>query len=139
MPVMGIDVTKMEFERLKNRGNKVNVDHSPSIESVEKSKVNSPSGQVNALRMKFKYEVNFEPEIGKGLLEGSVIYKPEKQEIDEIVERWEEEKEIKGDIFMKVVNPIIDKAMPSVFTICNDLNLPSPVPLPRISEENVKE
>lgn len=139
MSVIGIDVTKMNFERLKSRGNKVNVDHSPSIEEVEETKVNTPSGQVNALRIKFRYEVNFDPKIGQGFLEGNVLFRPEEVKMEDVLERWDEENEIHGSIFMEVINPVIDKVMPSVFSVCNDLNLPSPVPLPRISQDNVKD
>ena len=64
---------------------------------------------------------------------GRAIYKEKDKVMKDILKTWEKEKKIKPEVMTEVTNVILVKAQMEAIVIAKEVNLPSPIPLPRIN------
>jgi hypothetical protein len=98
----------------------INVTGIPSITSMEKKK--GPKNE-NALEIKYKYEVVYDPAVAKISIEGKMMYQMDKPE--DIIKHWKNEKKVPVDIFNMINLSCIPKAM--VLAECSKLPPPPPI------------
>ncbi|MDV3103115.1 hypothetical protein [Thermococcus waiotapuensis] len=135
MPVIGINITRIEFEKKIQPffGGRIEVNLSPKVKDMRLGEIRTPTGETQGIEILFKYEIAYRPEIAEGFIEGAVMYLPQRsEEIDEILDTWESERKVKPEVFAEVVNFITHSAAPMLFVIAKEMGLPYHVPLPRV-------
>ena len=75
-----------------------------------------------------KYTDSNEKEIANFLISGDVLVVDNKQK--EIMEAWKKDKQLPEDTSIEVINVIFNKCSKKAIILSDDLQLPSPVPLP---------
>src|SRR3989338_7415310 len=118
MTIVKINLHKLHAERnLENKGGQVNINNNVSIKDVE--------------------DLSFSAD-GKIDVEGQVLYVNDEKVIDEIKANWEKEKRLPMNVMEEVVNAALHKGNIQAIKISEEVNLPSPLPLPRMRSAEQK-
>jgi len=134
MPVLGINITKIEIEKKGGMIGRVEVNLSPQIEEVRLGELRMPTGKVNGLEVLFEYRINYRPEIANAVVKGMVFYlPPQKEQIDEVLDLWEKEKKVRPEMFAEIVNFITNEITPLLMVAAKDMKIPYHIPLPRVA------
>lgn len=135
MPVVGVNFTKIEFEKrgLPPIGGRIEVNLTPKVRDMRLGEIRTPTGKINGIEILFKYEITYRPEIAEGLIEGAVMYLPSKREdVDRILDTWEGERKVPPEVFAEVINFLTAEMSPLLFVIAKEMRLPYHIPLPRV-------
>ena len=135
MPVLGFNITKIEMEKvsLAPVQGQIEVRLSPNVRDMRLGEIRTPTGKMNGIEILFRYEIDYNPKIARGAVEGAVLYlPPQKDKMDEILNLWEEEKKMDSVTFAEVVNFITKEVSPILMILSKEMRLPYHVPLPRV-------
>lgn len=135
MTIMGINFTKINVEKKKGTREKVNISNNVAITDVEKINMQFSGADQQGLRYKFTFVTKFEPEIGVINLEGEVIYMTKKDKAEEILALWTKSKRLDPSTMSLIMNNVLNKCNIEAILLSKEMNLPSPVPLPRVNVE----
>ena len=64
---------------------------------------------------------------------GKAIFKDKEKTMKDIVKKWEKDKKVEKGVMTDVTNVILMRSQIEAIVIAKEVNLPSPIPLPRIS------
>jgi hypothetical protein len=117
---------------------KVSINNNVGIKSLEETKLNINSDR-KALKLDFEFISTYEPDIGKILLTGEVIYLTDKTKADEAVKNWKKNKKIEKEMMTKVLNNVLAKCNIQALFLSDKMNLPPPIPLPKVDEKGRSE
>ena len=134
MPVVAHNITKIEMEKLSGSipTGQIQVNLTPKIEDLRLGELRTPTGKINGIEVVFSFEVNYQPEIARAVVKGMVIYlPPRKEEIDEILNLWEDEKKVNSLLFVEVTNFLTSELSPILMMLSKEMRLPYHIPLPR--------
>ncbi|AIU70396.1 hypothetical protein TEU_08670 [Thermococcus eurythermalis] len=134
MPVLGYNITKVDVERDAQNiaSGQVEVKLSPRIKELRLGEVRTPTGKVTGIEVLFAYEISYNPQIARAVIEGSILYlPPQKDKTDEILNIWEEEKKVDSRLFVEVINFLSVQLLPMLTVIAKEMRLPYHIPVPR--------
>jgi len=131
MTVVSFNITKMLAEKKKLAKGKIDIKNNVTIKNVSESKLAIDPKRV-ALKFDFEYVAKYEPELGVIEISGETIFLAEKQVAVETIKIWNKDKKISGDFVNSLMNHILAKCNVQAVILSKDINLPAPIPLPRI-------
>jgi hypothetical protein len=131
MALIGFNFTKISVEKKKAANGKVNITNNISFINISESKVNFVDKK-SALNLEFEFICKYEPGIGKIELKGSALELLEPEKVKETIESWNKNKKLPPKIAEKVMNTLLNKCYIESLILSNAINLPSPVPLPKV-------
>ncbi|NJE85701.1 hypothetical protein E3E23_07675 [Thermococcus sp. CX2] len=135
MPVLGFNITKIEMEKktIVVPSGRIEVRLSPKVKEMRLGEIRTPTGKMNGIEILFRYEIDYNPKVAQGAIEGIILYvPPQKDKMDEILNLWEDEKKIDPVTFAEVVNFITKEVSPMIMLLAKEMRLPYHVPLPRV-------
>jgi hypothetical protein len=138
MGVIGFSFSKFDCERKSAtvKGG-IEIKHNISVKSVEKTTLNVGGNKNDVLKVIFAFDVLYgEGKIGKVGIEGDAIYADTKEIVAETAKEWEKSKKLNDTVSQVVFKFIYNKSTVKVLEIADSLNLPSPIPLPKINFSN---
>lgn len=139
MTIIGFNFSKIQVERTGTVQGKVKIANNVGVTDVSEAKVNL-SGSSNAgLKFSFAFSCNYEPSVGKIVLEGEVITMEEKKTADEIVKSWKDKKHVPENIMASVLNTVLNRCNIQALILSRDMNLPSPIQLPKVNIKKADE
>jgi len=133
MAVVGFGFTKINVERKNKVTGKVEIKNNAAINSVEKEELTLGDIKQDALKFGFSFTVKYEPDMANIILEGEVLWVEKKEGIDAAIKQWKKEKKIKPEIMTPVLNAVLQKSNMQALILAKELNLPPPIPLPRVN------
>ncbi|MDA3855997.1 MAG: hypothetical protein PF569_07065 [Candidatus Woesearchaeota archaeon] len=137
MSVIGFSFSKFDCVKLTGKASgSIEIKHNISIKSVEKTTLNVGANKNDVLKIVFAFDVNYGKELGKISVEGDVVYADTKEIVDETLKSWEADKKLNTTVSEVVFKFIYSKATVKVLDLADSLNLPSPIPLPKINFGN---
>ena len=131
MTVIGFSFTKMLVEKKNPVKGKVSINNNVGIKNLEETKLNINTKR-KALKLEFEFTSSYEPNIGKILLSGEVIYLVDKDKASDAVKNWKKNKKLEKDMMTKVLNNVLAKCNVQALILSERMNLPPPIPLPRV-------
>lgn len=131
MTVIGFSFTKMLVEKHNPVKGKVTINNNVGIKEVEETKININTSK-KALKLDFEFSSSYDPDIGKILLEGEVIYLIDKDKSEEIIKNWKKNKKLEQEVMNSVLNYVLSKCNIQALILSKDMNLPPPIPLPKV-------
>jgi hypothetical protein len=137
MTVVGFNFTKIVGEKKGPMKGKISINNNVSITNVEETTLPIEKTQ-GALQFTFAYSSKFEPNIGSLEIEGTLIYLQTKDAVKKIMDGWKKNKQILPEVMTPIMNQILAKCNIEALFITRDLNLPSPIPLPKIGAKPAK-
>ncbi|AMM54258.1 hypothetical protein [Pyrococcus kukulkanii] len=133
MPILGHNIVRIEVEKVQSGSGKVEVSINPKIEELRLGELQLPTGRVKGIEVIVNYIINYSPEIAKASVRLLVFYVPRvKEDIDKILDEWEEKKQLPGELVAEVVNFTTSELMPLMMMISKEMRIPYPIPLPRV-------
>ncbi len=136
MVIVGFNFTKISIEKTAPVKGKININNNISITSVEKTELELGTSEQSALRFGFEFTSQYNPKVGLIDLRGEILYLEEVKKIKEIVEKWKKEKKVPKEIMAEVLNQTLIKCNIQALILSKDLNLPPPIPLPKVKMDN---
>ena len=138
MTIVKINLHKVHAERdLDAKGGQIKINNNVSVKNVEDMSF-AVEGK-KGLKFTFAFNCNYEPNLGKIDVEGQVLYVGEEAKISEIKETWDKDKKIPMEIMEQIVNAALHKGNIQAIKISEEVNLPSPLPLPKVQAGSGKE
>ena len=136
MTIVKVNLHKVNAERsLDSKGGQIKINNNVSIKNLEQMDFGVPGKK--GLKFTFNFLCNYEPNLGKIDVEGQVVYVGEEKLVNEIKEGWDKDKKIPPAITQEVVNAALHKGNIQAIKISEEVNLPSPLPLPKIQNNPV--
>ncbi|MDY6773928.1 MAG: hypothetical protein SVS85_01910 [Candidatus Nanohaloarchaea archaeon] len=130
--IVGFSIGSMEAEKHEMKGGETNVNYSSSITDVEEAEVSSIDESI--ARISFELDIEYmqdEEEVAEMEFEGRVLWQGN---AEQVIEDWEEDEEIDEDVAAAVTNHIYRKCLTRAVGMADALELPSPVPMPRVEQ-----
>ena len=138
MPIVGFNYIKIDVEKKNSVKGNVNIHNNVTIKNVEKSDVDISNDKQQVARFNFEFTSKYEPEIGKIVLGGNILYLDKQKKIKEILDTWKKEKRVEKELMTTILNTILAKCNIQALILSESVNLPPPIPLPKV-EVNAKE
>jgi hypothetical protein len=131
MTIVKINIHKVNAERnLESAGGQIKINNNVSIKNVEDLAFDVDGKK--GLKFSFSFNCNYEPDLGKIEVEGQILFVESSAKIEEIKKGWDKTKKIPIDIMEQVVNAALHKGNIQAIKISEEVNLPSPLPLPKV-------
>ncbi len=137
MTVIGFSFTKMLIEKKSPVKGKVSINNNVGIRDVEETKLNINTTK-KALKLDFEFTSIYEPNIGKILLTGEVVYLIDKDKAADVVKNWKKNKKMEKDMMTNILNNVLAKCNVQALILSKDMNMPPPIPLPKVGESKKK-
>jgi hypothetical protein len=138
MTIVKINLHKVNAERsLDSKGGQIKINNNVSIKNVEDMDFSAEGKK--GLKFTFTFNCQYEPDLGKIEVEGQVLFLEEAKKVDDIKAGWDKDKKIPMEIMEQIVNASLHKGNIQAIKISEDINLPSPLPLPKVNSAAQKE
>ncbi|MGM5483311.1 MAG: hypothetical protein ACQER9_00150 [Nanobdellota archaeon] len=140
MTVIGFNFNKISVERTGSKKGKLNISNNVGISDVSEEKVPFSNDKNKCIKVVFKFESKYEPSVATINLEGEIMYMLPPEKIDAIMAEWKKDKKIPKDFIQPVMNAILSRSNVEALVLSKEMNLPSPIPLPKVNvNEGTKE
>ena|SRR3989344_5267754 len=135
MPLVGFNFDKIVIEKLGKVEGKIDIKNDLGIDKVEQEKISlTPSEEV--LKFTFRYEIVYEPNIGKISMLGHLLYMDKPNEIDGILKYWKKNKKVPKELIPLLLNAVLSRCSVKALALAQDVNLPPHLSLPRVRLKN---
>ncbi len=136
--IIGFNFTKISAEKKGSPKGNIKVRHNISITDVDESKSNIGKGK-KAINFKFKFSSEFDPDIGSINIEGNVADLANEKDSRELIKEWKKNKNVKKEFATRILSKALRECSVEAITLSKEMNLPSPVPLPKIETKGNKK
>ncbi len=135
MAVISFNFTSINVEKKAPIKGKVSISNNVEIKKVEETKLALGASNQDGLRFEFDFLSKFEPGIGSINLKGEVISLEDPKVVKSVIKEWKKSKNIPKEIRKGVLNHVLNKCNIEALLMSKEINLPSPIPLPKIQEK----
>jgi len=133
MGVIGFNFTSIKAQSdEKNIKDSVNINSTPSIESVEKHDLAS-LGINEAIEIKFKFTTSYEPKVGQIEFGGQILYQVD--DTKKILKQWKDGNKMDDKVALDVLNTIFRRCISKSVEVADLLRLPPPIRFPIVTTE----
>jgi hypothetical protein len=136
--IMGFNFTKISAEKKGNPKGNIKVKNNITITDVDESKSNIGKGK-KAVNFKFKFSSEFNPDIGSIEIEGNVADLTDEKDSAKLVKEWKKNKNVTKEFAARILSKALRECSVEAITLSKEMNLPSPVPLPKIENKGAKK
>ncbi|MBW3018075.1 hypothetical protein KY325_02880, partial [Candidatus Woesearchaeota archaeon] len=85
-----------------------------------------------AMKVDFQFVSEYLPDLGNITIDSSIIALRPVSEITQIIKDWKGNKQLPSDLIEQLFSYVLRRCNIKAIMLAEDLNLPSPVPLPRV-------
>jgi len=135
MGIVGFNFSKITAQKSSSLSGKININNNISITDVKEMEVTLTGQKGKGLMIKFHYHCDYEPNMGKISLEGEVIAIEDQETIKKSIESWQKNKSLEKDLMERIMPHILNKSSIEAIILSKDVGLPSPIPLPKITND----
>ena len=135
MAIVGFNFTKIEAEKLEAAKGKINVSNNVAINAVEEKNLALGNDKQKVIAFTFEFTSNYEPKIGQIKLTGETLLMEESKKVKDLLEGWKKEKKLPKEIMTGIINTILGKCNIQSLILSEQVNLPPPLPLPRVQAQ----
>jgi hypothetical protein len=136
MTVVGLQLNRIVVEKLKPVSGKMSVNNNVAVKDVEKTELTFGAAKQNALNFTFEFTAAYEPKIASITLQGNVTYFEKPDRIEELHKGWKKDKKIPPEVMTPILNSILTKCNVEALLLSREINLPPPIPLPKVKINN---
>lgn len=134
MTIVKINLHKVHAERsLDAKGGQVKINNTASVKNVESLDF-AAEGKSGA-KFTFEFNCDYQPDLGMINVAGQVLFVDTDEVIKNLLEQWEKEKKVPNEVMERIVNAVLHKGNIQAIKISEEVNLPSPLPLPKVKKQ----
>lgn len=133
MAIVSMNFTKLLAERKTDAREKVNISNNVSVTNVEETELPLAGQSQKTLKISFSFVTSYEPSLGAIELEGNLLYIGEAKEMKEIAKNWDKDKRLSAEMMKQVISAVLNKCNIQALVMSKDVNLPPPIPLPKVN------
>jgi hypothetical protein len=138
MRLINFVFNKISIEKFKDNPQSIKFNTKIDIVSIDSIKSDFLKMKEELLKVDFVYSVQYEPELAKLELAGTVVLSVEPRIAREVLKGWKE-KETSEEFRIFMFNIILRKSNLKSLELEEDLGLTSHIPLPTLNKENMQE
>ncbi len=132
MTIVKINLHKVVAERnLEAQASQIKINNNVSLKNVDEMTFSAEGKK--GLKFTFTFDCSYEPDLGKINVEGQVLFVEQAAKVDEIKKSWDKDKKVPMEIMEQIVNAALHKGNIQAIKISEDVSLPSPLPLPKVT------
>jgi hypothetical protein len=139
MTIAGFNFSKINVEKKGKLQGKIDIKNNVSITGIEESSLNLASKSQKVARITFDFDINYEPKIGTIKFSGDIIFLATEEKIKKYVEEYKKSKQIPKEIAPVILNTILTKGNVLAIILSEQINLPPPIPLPKVQGTGTKK
>ncbi len=135
MKIIGFNLIKVSIERKENITGELKIDQNIDIKDIKEETV--PISKDTALKIKFRFTIDYSNDSAKLVFEGFLVLLPEKEELTKFLDSWKN-KQIPEDSKVPIFNFIMAKCNVKALSLEDELAIPTHIPMPRINPNEDK-
>jgi len=133
MRLIGFNFGKISIEKTQDKLDGLKITTNIDISSLEEIKQDIFKSNESILRVKFSYNVNYEPSLAKLELKGDLVVSLDPILLKNALKEWKDKK-IPTELKTPLFNLILRKSTLKALELEDELNLPLHIPLPQIKK-----
>ena len=138
--IVGFGFTKLSAEKLDPAKGKIDINNNVSIKDVQEDNFSlGKDKQQDVLKFVFEFTSNYEPNVGKILFEGELLYMEEPKKAKELLTDWKKNKKLPKELMGNLLNTILTKCNVQALILSQQVNLPPPIPMPKVQMASAVE
>ncbi|MBI4448133.1 hypothetical protein HY643_04075 [Candidatus Woesearchaeota archaeon] len=137
MPVIGFNLDKISGERKSPLKKDINIKTDMHIKDIKKEDINLGAKTSEVARFEFEFSIVYEPKYADILIGGHILYAESDEKIKEILANWKKSKKIDEGLKLSLLNAILIKCNIKALLISQELGLPPPIRMPKLSSQPV--
>lgn len=130
MPVVGLSINSIDAKKIAEVTFGVKVNSNTNLTNVKEQDL--PGFEKKGILIDFEFSTQYmapkDKKVAEFLINGNVLVVDDAHK--KIMESWKKDKKLPDDIGLQVVNVIFNRCAKKSIILSDDLQLPSPVPLP---------
>ncbi|MBI2653145.1 hypothetical protein HYX00_06775 [Candidatus Woesearchaeota archaeon] len=130
--IVGFGFTKLSAEKKEAAKGKIDINNNVSIKDVQEDSFSMGKDTQNVIKFIFEFTSKYEPNVGTILFEGELLYMEEQKKNKEILNSWKKDKKIPKELMAGLLNTILTKCNVQALILSQQVNLPPPIPLPKV-------
>lgn len=134
MKIIGFNYTKINVEKYKDSFKEIKVNSQVDISSIEEVKQEVFKSKEEFLAVKFKYKIEYAPDVAVIVLEGNILVSVDSKLAKEVIKKWKE-KAMPEEFNIPLFNIIFRKAGLKALQIEDEMNLPSHIQMPVLRKQ----
>jgi hypothetical protein len=138
MRIIGFNFNKINIEKFSDKIEKLKINTNINISEIKEMELDLFKTKEQFIRVKFTYNIDYEPKIAKIELVGNIVFGAESKIIKDVLKQWEGKK-IPEDFKIILFNVILRKSNLKALQLEEELNLPLHVSLPSLKKQENKE
>lgn len=138
MTVIGFNFNKILVERKGNKTGKLTISNNVSVNDVTEAKIPFSGDKAKCVKFDFSFDSKYEPDIATIHLSGDLLYMFPQDVAEKVLTEWKKNKKLDQDVVSAVMNTVLNRCNIEALILSRELNLPSPIPLPKVNV-NVKK
>jgi len=132
MTIIGTNFTEINVKK-NNVVKSMKINNNLGIKSIKKLDISLGKAKQSGLRFEFEYVTKYEPNAASMVFTGEVLFLADDKKVEEVIKNWEAKKPIDEVIMTQVMNSALFKSSVKALILAQDMNLPSPVKLPKVT------
>lgn len=131
MAIKNFEIRSIDAERYSEKGEarkNLRVDHNSSVTRIKKIK-----NDLNELN--FRFNINYS-NMGKIKIEGKILFQGD---YPDLAKKWKENNQMPQEVAQQIHSTIISNCVPQAVVLAKDLQLPPPIPLPKVNLADEQE
>ena len=133
--IIGVNFRKLHMEKRNSASGKIDINNNVSIKDIEESDFSLGKQKQKGLTFIFEFTSKYEPDVGDILFTGELLYLGDQKTNEDILKGWKKGKNAPKEIMEDVINTILTRCNIEALLLSRDINLPPPVPLPKVKKE----
>lgn len=130
--IVGFGFTKLNAEKYEAAKGKIDINNNVTIKDVLEDNFSFGKDKQSIIKFIFEFTSKYEPSVGAILFEGEVLYLEEPKKIKEILASWKKDKKISQELMTGLLNTILTKCNVQALILSQEINLPPPIPMPKV-------
>ena len=139
MTIVGLNFTKIEAEKKEFVKGKININNNVSINKVEEKKLSLATEKQKIIAFTFEFISKYDPNVGSIKITGDVLYMETANKVKEILDGWKKDKKLPKEIMTTILNSVLTKCNIQALILSEQINLPPPIPLPKLQVGQKKD
>ena len=130
--IIGFGFTKLTAEKFEGAKGKIEVNNNVTIKNAVQADLSIGREKQDVVKFLFEFTSKYEPNVGKILFEGELLYMEEQKKVKEILASWKKDKKVPKELMAGLLNAILSKCNIQALILSQEVNLSPPIPMPKV-------